>query len=325
MILAFATWLALIFCKAKLVFPRFNDDFLNHDMTNCINGIFILLVFMSHFNPYVRYTTPSDLWYAKIVSKVGQLMVTSFLFYSGYGIVESIKLKGEDYIKKIPQKRIFGTLYKYILAVNCFALLAHYRIPLKKLLLSFVAWTSIGNSNWYIFAILMCYLSVFISFSIFKTNYTKGCIGVFLLSCVYLVIIYNCVKGQHWWYDTIFCYPLGMFVSLYKDKFVALFQNRLKTICLLGGGIGCYFVGKSLLLKYHILTNTSIWIFHNIFYLFAVLLIVFITTNIYIKNDVLEWFGRNLFSFYILQRLPMIYLRKAGFSKDIYLYFWVYK
>ncbi len=321
MILAFSAWIATILYKAKSIFPRFNHEFLNRDMTNCINGIFILLVFMSNFNPYVRYTVPSDLWYAKLVSRVGQLMVTTFLFYSGYGIMESIKLKGDGYINNIPKKRILGTLYKYILAVNCFALMAHYQIPLKKLLLSFVAWTSIGNSNWYIFAILMCYLSVYISFSVFRNDYRKGCFMVFLFSLIYLGVIYKCWKGQHWWYDTILCYPLGMYVSLYKDKFITLFQNRLQTICLLLGGIGFYMLSKNLLLKYHVLTKTSIWTFHNVFYIFAVLLIVFITTNIYIKNGILEWFGSNLFSFYILQRLPMMYLKKVGLSKDIYFYF----
>ena len=323
MILAFSAWIATILYKAKSIFPRFNHEFLNRDMTNCINGIFILLVFMSHFNPYVRYTVPSDLWYAKLVSRVGQLMVTTFLFYSGYGIMESIKLKGDGYINNIPKKRILGTLYKYILAVNCFALMAHYQIPLKKLLLSFVAWTSIGNSNWYIFAILMCYLSVYISFSVFRNDYRKGCFMVFLFSLIYLGVIYKCWKGQHWWYDTILCYPLGMYFSLYKEKFILLFQNRIHTICLLLGGIGFYLVGKNLLLKYHVLTKTSIWTFHNVFYIFAVLLIVFITTNIYIKNGILEWFGSNLFSFYILQRLPMMYLKKAGLGKDIYLYFFL--
>lgn len=193
---------------------------------------------MSHFNPYVRYTVPSDIWYLKAIGKVGQLMVTTFLFYSGYGIMESIKQKGTVYVSNIPKKRILGTLYKFILAVNCFALMAHYHIPLKRLLLSFIAWTSIGNSNWYIFAILMCYLFVFISFSICGSNYKNGCMGVFLLSLLYVFVIFKCWKGQHWWYDTILCYPTGMFVSLYKEKVIELFQNRIKTLFLLGGALG---------------------------------------------------------------------------------------
>lgn len=321
MIFVFTTWLATIFYKAKCTFPHFNHGFLNRDTTNCINGIFILLVFMSHFNPYVKFTVTSDIWYARIIGKVGQLMVTTFLFYSGYGIMESIKSKGTDYIKNIPKKRIFGTLYKYILAVNCFALMAHYHIPLKKLLLSFIAWESIGNSNWYIFAILMCYVFVFISFTVCGTNYRNGCICVFVLSLFYIYIIYKQLKGQHWWYDTFLCYSVGMFVSLYKEKVIELFKHRIKAFSLLMGGIGFYYLSKNIFLQSHIMTKTSIWAYQNVFYIFAVLLIVFISTNVYIKNGILEWFGSHLFSFYILQRLPMNYLKKIGLGKDVYLYF----
>ena len=95
MILAFAGWIMSILAGAKLKFSEFNEEFLEHNMTTCINGVFILLVFMSHFNSYVRYTVSSDIFYAKVlVGKIGQLMVTTFLFYSGFGVMESIKAKG---------------------------------------------------------------------------------------------------------------------------------------------------------------------------------------------------------------------------------------
>ncbi len=322
MILALAAWIAAILYKIKKVYPRFNPDFLNRDTTTCINGIFILLVFMSHFNQYARYTAISDIWYARMIGKVGQFMVTTFLFYSGYGIMESIKEKGKGYINKIPKKRIFGTLFKFFLAVNIFALMAHYHIPLKRLLLSFIAWSSIGNSNWYIFAILMCYLFTFVSFSVFyrEEDYKIGCAGVFLLSLVYVVVMYK-LRKLNCWYDTILCYSAGMFVSLYKEKVINLFQNRIKTIGILVGGIGFYFIVKNLLLHYHMFSKREFLMFINIFYVLAVLLVVFITTNVRVGNDILKWFGSHLFSFYILQRLPMIYLKKAGLDKNIYLYF----
>ena len=75
------------------------------------------------------------------------------------------------------------------------------------------------------------------------------------------------------------------------------------------------------MLGYGLLTKNTIWIFYNLFYVTVAFLIVFITTFFYVKNDILEWFGRNLFSFYILQRIPMICLRKAGLSQNIYVFF----
>lgn len=321
MIIVFTAWVAAIFYKIKCLFPKFNEDFLKREMTTCINGIFILLVFMSHFNQYVRYSVPFDLWYARMIGKVGQLMVTTFLFYSGYGIMESIKQKGKNYILRIPKKRIFGTLYKFIIAVNIFAIMAHYNFPLKRLLLSFIGWSSIGNSNWYIFVILMLYLFVYINFSVFGNDYRKGCVGVLVCTLLYIVIITKYTKVIHCWYDTALCFPVGMFVSLHKEKLIHFFQKRYKAISFLVGGIVLYLCLKNFFVHYHIVSKKGIWIFQNMFYIFAVLLIVYITTNVYIKNEILFWFGNNLFSFYILQRLPMIYLKKAGLANDVYLYF----
>ena len=42
----------------------------------------------------------------------------------------------------------------------------HY--DLKTVLLAFTGWTSIGNSNWYIFAVIILYFIVLLSFTVFK-------------------------------------------------------------------------------------------------------------------------------------------------------------
>ena len=41
------------------------------------------------------------------------LMVTMFLFYSGYGVFESIKKKKEKYINTIPKRRFLKTLINF--------------------------------------------------------------------------------------------------------------------------------------------------------------------------------------------------------------------
>ena len=41
---------------------------------------------------------------------MGQLVVVMFLFYSGYGIGESYKKKGVNYVQQMPVHRILTTL-----------------------------------------------------------------------------------------------------------------------------------------------------------------------------------------------------------------------
>lgn len=65
---------------------------LNKEQTTCINGIFVLFVFLSHFGQYE--TMPWN----NLLLAIGQLMVAPFLFYSGYGIMEQIQRRGIMYL-----------------------------------------------------------------------------------------------------------------------------------------------------------------------------------------------------------------------------------
>ena len=132
---------------------KINEDYLSINNTQAIKGIFILLVFFSHFNSYVSFENGMDIFYEKIISVFGQTMVTLFLFYSGYGVVESIKKKGLPYINQIPYKRVLVTLLKFDVAVVLFliaGLALREEMLFSQIVLSFFAWDSIGNSNWYI-------------------------------------------------------------------------------------------------------------------------------------------------------------------------------
>lgn len=141
-------------------------------------------------------------------------------FYSGYGVMESVKRKGEMYIRAFPAQRILKVLLQFEGAIALFWLYryvtgTHY--GLKKMLLTLVGWDGIGNSNWYIFCILWLYLFTFISFKIFPKNHKKAVIGIGMLSLLYMVVMHKFGK-EYWWYDTALCYTYGMLFSLYRKR-----------------------------------------------------------------------------------------------------------
>ena len=125
------TIIILIFFVILLVparITRRNDKYLDKNYTNIVKGFFLLFVFVRHF---IQYKTPfSSTWYdtigLKINSQLGQLIVTMFLFYSGYGIMESIKRKGNEYVNSIPKKRILPTWLHFAFAVSIFAVVYFY-------------------------------------------------------------------------------------------------------------------------------------------------------------------------------------------------------
>lgn len=91
---------------------------LNKEQTTCINGIFVLFVFLSHFGQYE--TMP---WNGVLLA-IGQLMVAPFLFYSGYGIMEQIKRRGIVYIDSMPRKRILKFYIHFCMALCIYLFLS---------------------------------------------------------------------------------------------------------------------------------------------------------------------------------------------------------
>lgn len=237
MVIFYIIILVLALWKLTYKINGFYDDYLNKEQCNAIKGIFILTVFVRHCIPYlIRSGYESSSWlfelYNVINGFLGQLIVVMFLFYSGYGVMESIKQKGNGYLKSFPKKRILGTLLNFDVAVICFLVMdtilgLHY--PTSQICLSIIAWESIGNSAWYIFVILLCYLFTFLCF--YKSrDYKKSC-WVLLISLFSSMIVLSYIKEIHW-YCTILCFPLGVIFSLYKDYIEKMLKKQYALIFL---------------------------------------------------------------------------------------------
>ena len=98
-LLIFLICLKIRFCRPS----EFFVEYMSIDNTNTIKGIFVLLVFISHFSGYIQISDPL---YDVLQQKSGQLIVTCFLFYSGFGIHESLVRKGSKYVLSMPKKRM---------------------------------------------------------------------------------------------------------------------------------------------------------------------------------------------------------------------------
>lgn len=293
-------------------------DCLSIENTQAVKGIFILMVFFSHFNSYITLSGKADAIYYKLFTFIGQAMVAMFLFYSGYGVMESVKHKGNSYISKFPKNRILATLFNFDCAVLLYLILAlclSQKITVKQVLLSFIGWKSLGNSNWYIFIILLLYLLTYIAFKIFSRcpNYVPViALGAVTLAMVVLAKQFN-IKPLHW-YDTALCYVFGMAYSLVRVRAEKLINKNIFTwIISFLVLTGVFFVIKSRGVWLYIISNV----------IFAAAVLVF-TMRVTFKNKILLWCGKHLFEIYILQRIPMIIFAHFGLEKiNVFLYFFL--
>lgn len=288
----------------------FNDDYLSFEVTNVIKGVFILLVFIKHATPYVINAgwTPTGTCgeiFNFIDNSVGQWIVAMFLFYSGYGVMESIKRKGHEYIQCLPRKRILQVLVNFDVAVLIFIivdLILKKPLTVKQCLLSFTGWESVGNSNWYIFIIMLMYLITYMAF--YKggaDQYKRSLLAAVALTFIFSILL-SYMKYEYW-FNTMFCYTAGLCFSVYKDKIEAFVKSRYWQI-LIVTIISLLIIDR---IPYHVKG-----LVYNTFSVVFCCLVVLLTMKFKINSPVLIWCGKNLFPLYIYQRVPMIVLSSIG-------------
>ena len=288
----------------------FYDDFLGRKQTDAVKGLFILMVLLSHSILEVQATgtyplATVDIIGYRIRTGFGQLVIVMFFFYSGYGVMEAIKSKGNDYIDSFPRHRVLATLLNFDVAVLFFIglnLLMGIRMDLNQIAWSFVAWKNVGNSNWYIFVILYCYLASWVSAKVYPKNSLRIVLMTFLLVLVGEGALSFLKHGETRWYDTLLCYPVGMGFSLFKERFSDFARRNYLPVLVLVLAVFLFFHFQRWIPALRGLT-------YNGKSIAFCLLVVLVTMKVKVGNRFLYWAGAGVFPIYIYQRLPMRALR----------------
>lgn len=306
--------LTLLLCLLRMkIAPlgRLHRDYISKNQTLAINGLFTLFVFLSHVSTYIKLEGPLDTSYSAFKSYMLQAVVVPFLFYSGYGIMESIKKKGRDYVKKIPKKRFLRVLLHFDIAVVLYLLvnLAFGKTySLKHILLSLTGYSSVGNSNWYIFAVLGLYVITFVAFMLSGRSNIIGVVLTTVLS-VGFVLGQILLKRDSWCYDTIILFAVGMIFSLVKPLAEKILSRH-------GLVYPCAVVAVAAVYLFFYKKRSGGIEFYSMWVIMFMALVVLLTMKIKIGNRVLDFFGSHVFSIYILQRIPMIILSKLGLAAE---------
>ena len=274
------------------------EPFLSQRLTTIINGIFVLLIFFSHSTQYLTLSSNKlDSLYRHFQNFHNQWVVTTFLAFSGFGVMLKIMQGGVQYLKKYPRNRLLKTLINFDIAVIIF-LVANTLLGIhysgREIAGSFIGITSIGNSNWYIFTILVMYLVSYLAAVVLKDNYNAIAIAVTVCSVVYVAIAQITGLPSRF-VSTVVTYALGMWIALYKDELERVFKNKaivsLMIICI------------PILVTYKFRDNDYIMNLNSCFF---VLSVVWFMAHFEIQSSILYFLGKHAFSIYILQRLPML-------------------
>lgn len=288
-------------------------DFLEIETTKNFSGLFVLFVFLAHFS---QYSFPPK--YIQILQKaIGQLIVVPFLFVSGYGVTLSF-LNKPNYKKTFFAKRIFPLYFQFAVAVFLYCIL-DFAITreissekIKTYLLSFTGFRNVGNSNWYVVAIIFCYLTSFLGF-IKKSKFSIW--TSFFLICAYVIAMYILSFEFHW-FNTVLAYFAGELCAYNKDKILKRLSKFNGDGKKMGGGYVCVVLLEivlfgGLFIMYWLLKNDLLRsIFYNLVSAAFCLLFATLTFKFDFKQPVFSFLGKHIFSIYILQRIPMILFSK---------------
>lgn len=305
--------LFIVMAQAKFApAGQFNTDYLSKESTTAINGIFVFLVFLCHSVGYIKINPDIDIQWTTMHSYMGQLVVVPFLFFSGYGIMCSIKAKGKTYVRGMFKKRFLPLLLHFDIAVFLYFMLNLIFIKknysLKDTLLAFLTWTSIGNSNWYIGATLLLYIALILSFLIFGKHKVPALITMTILTVILIFTIKKTGKPSSW-YNTMLVFTFGMWYGYLKEKIDSIIMKNNFTYSfalLMASGVFVVLFERRFR---HV-------IFHSVWSVAFAAIIVLVMMKVKIGNPILSALGKHVFSIYILQRIPMLLIRHFGITES---------
>ena len=315
--------LVLILCFFAALQMRRNRvcsaaDVLQRDVTIPINGFFVMLVFIDHFVQCVckcGYSMEGlgDCAYSIFRHNLNQLHVVSFLFFSGYGMMEAIKKRGMDYIRVIPKSRFLSVYTNFVIGVSVFIVLNFifgHRLSFPTMLAAITGWVQIGNPSWFIVCILWCYASVFIVFEVMhhidKKNDLLAIAFVCALVCLYIMMLILFRQERTWWYNTALVFPFGMIFSKIRDDLLAMFK-KYYMVSLFVSAILCTFLCRYSYSKYGV--------GHNLLSCAFMLLVVIASIKLrFTANGLFGWLGRHVFSIYMYQFVFFFLMTHSGIA-----------
>lgn len=337
--LILALFLALmIYCKPKMRYTLPQDgSYMSHDRTMMINSIFLLLIMFRHAqqNGYIPTGIDAVL---SCLNHLGQFVVATFFFYSGYGIMISILKKGEQYAHSLFFRRFLMLYLNFvILSLLFFLCESTFFITTSEAAKLFLT-TLLGIGYWwFIPATLLLYLLTYASYYACRAWHPL-CMVAVLTGMITASILLLSPYMPVLWFDTMACFPAGAAYCILRPHIdSALIRTRMP-ILLLGVVLitisclfrdPCYYYTACALhlnpLGQEIYTSKILLIFvNNVFAIIFSIGVTWLFGGIIWQrvSSFLTWFGGPaVFSIFIWHFLPMYlysYLKLNLASPSLY-------
>lgn len=305
--MAVAVFFLIVLFGARLA-PngKFFDDSFNASHTRSLKGALAICVILHHLCTYLSEAFPSLLFFEQL----GFIAVGGFFLISGYGLCYGVTHK-ENYLRGFFRKRLLRVLIPYYLIVP-FHIIA--RLIAHTLTLPYVTDSLLGLSQWYIFAIAVMYISFFVSFRIFGVKW--GRVAVTVCAALYAVVLFVIYRRGiycfgFWWYNSIICFPLGVWYCSVREKVDPILKKRYFPI-LMFAVLAFIFSWRTAFGNYaEDSKRLYVLAFQTICAALFSVMVVMLSMKVQIGNRILTFCGDHSLEMY-LAHAPWIYFLQSG-------------
>ena len=126
--------------------------------------------------------------------------------------------------------------------------------------------------------------------------------------------IFESNNKKHYWYNTLFCFNLGIWYSNYKQQIESFLKISKNYAIIFVISVISFLVSFFL-----IETQSPLFIIKAL--LFTVLFVLCQMKFLFTPSKIYSQLGKHIFSVYMLQRIPFILLTDLALNKNIYLFF----
>lgn len=258
MIFSLAVYMALI---AVLVYGSvlpgkhsFNADFLSAEASHSAKGIAAICIMLHHIAQANGFQESGEL---SVFKETGFLFVGIFFFYSGYGLLKSLRTK-PLYLQSFFKKRILSVIVPLYVMNGLYAvfnLIAQAKLSASQWILSLSGLVLINDQAWFLIAILIQYAVFYVSFSVSKTDRRAL---VIITAAVIMQMAFFIFWGHfawwagernwwtsgsgwssarwwmqpcalwfqgEWWVNSTVMFPVGIAFAMHETKIVSYFKK----------------------------------------------------------------------------------------------------
>ena len=290
---------------------------------DCLKGYFALCVLFHHLYQFTGIFVNTKI--EMIFKYLGYYSVAMFIFISGFGLYESLSLKGDEYLKKFPFKRILSFYFIYcILAAIYFVydLCLGIVHSFKELLYTLTYGGTVISFGWYLQLNLLMYIVFYLIFKFVKISKLRSLFIALLAIGFY---VFNYLSGTpEYLYTPVIFFVFGILFARNKefiDKALSKFHVLFFIVSFLIFAAGLISIRRYL----YLIPNVAVPMVYTVSGLFFIIFIITIArfsmnhAKGIIVNPVSKFYGIISLEIYAFQGIVLRTLAMFNINKYIFI------